>query len=78
MPNYLQMALFFVYSETYNQKESTIFQQFAAVSGCVNFHVGTFRVQIRLLGKFKFPAQTSQTTNKSSVLITNLQSAIFS
>ena len=46
MPNYPQMASFFVHGETFNQQESVIFWQFASVGRlCVNFHVGTFRVR---------------------------------
>ena len=35
MPNYLQIASFFVHGETCNQQESMIFWQFASVAGCV-------------------------------------------
>ena len=45
-----------------------IISYFSAVCNfrlCVNFPVGTFQVNIRVLAKFKCPAQTTRTTNKS-------------
>ena len=47
MPDYLQMASFFVRGETFNQQESMIFLAVCKCSRlCVNFRVGTFRVHV--------------------------------
>ena len=46
MPNYLQIASFFVHGETCNQQESMIFLAVCKCSRlCVNFGVGTSRVR---------------------------------
>ena len=77
MQNYLQRTSFFVHSETYNQKETTIFEQFATVSDCVGIFM---LIHFESISAFwpnlnSQPKQLDQLTK--DVLITNLQSALF-
>ena len=59
MPNYLQMASFFVHGETYEKQKSMIFLVVCKRSRLrLNFRISTFRVHIRPLAKFEFPSLT--------------------
>ena len=58
MPNYLQMASFFIHGKTFNKQESMIFLAVCKSSTlCVYFHVGTFRVHLYFWPNLNFPLE---------------------